>query len=529
MRSSTASESGAGGGASQPRAGSGGSKPSASPNDPNDSSAGGSDPSAPSDPSTPSDPSANAGGAGGSDDDGAAGSSDPSKERCSSPGATRCAMHGMIGIERCAQDGWELARACASSETCTFENAVAECRPLEAACQGARVSHVCDAQGKLLECNPDGTAEDVERCTSLALCQAGAAVGRCAMCMPGTFRCTGAALEKCQPDGQAFGPHMTCATAELCKRDAGRCTAATCEAGDHMCDGNTLKTCNSSQTGWTNVRTCPAGLCDAQAETCRVCNPGQTMCQGGDTMATCDSRGQTYTPQRCSEKTPYCLAPGKCVECKSDADCEAGPCETRSCNVSTGACSAAKAAPAGTQCTAASPDQALPAECSPNKECAPVIALRMEARSAGDGTPIPAAWVSANPDGFIKAAGMNGPTPGPWEPFLMIRESPGSNRVALYSLFNKGYVTPVNPPSGGVPEGKPWPERKWLGSKAASRATFEFSSTALGTSTTIRSVSENMFWSAEDWTTPPSDYVVRVRTPSSDVGPWERFTIMKGR
>lgn len=305
-------------------------------------------------------------------------------------------------------------------------------------------------------------------------------------------------------------------------KDAGgmRAPAPVCNADAYRCAADTLQRCMEDGKAWENVDVCEPGQCDMDVHACRVCSPGASKCINTQVVS-CNTDGTKSTQTECAAPTPQCLN-GACVECVMDIDCAAESCKKRTCTA--GKCSAPMPAAFGTACVATDFDKTLQGLCTAESACAPVIAIKIAARAAGDGTTINQAYVSANPDGYLKAAGMNGGPPGPWEPFMLIREAPGSSKVKLWSLANQGYVTPVAP--GSVPEGKPLPEAKWLGSQATEPDTFELSSPELGKPINIRSIRDTHYWCAEDWMALPADYIVRLRAERSELGPWEEFTLI---
>lgn len=293
-----------------------------------------------------------------------------------------------------------------------------------------------------------------------------------------------------------------------------------CNDGGYRCAADTLQRCTKDGNAWESVEVCEPGQCDMDVRGCRVCSPGASRCMGTQVVS-CNAEGTEATQTECAAPTPVCQN-GACVECFVDTDCAADSCSKRTCTA--GKCGASMPAAFGTECVAPDFDKKLPGRCTETRVCAALIAIRISAREAGDGSPINEAYVSANPDGFLKAAGMNGGPPGPWEPFMLIREQPGGSRVKLWSVANQGYVTPVAP--GPVPEDKPVPEAKWLGSRASEPDTFELSSPEIGKPINIRSLRDTHYWSAEDWRELPADYIVRLRADRSELGPWEQFTLI---
>jgi hypothetical protein len=90
--------------------------------------------------------------------------------------------------------------------------------------------------------------------------------------------------------------------------EAGTCIAVTCTAGAFTeCRGDVEVRCNATGNNMEVVQ-CERG-CDAAADGCRLCNPGETACTNGK-VATCDGAGSvtstTDCPLGCFESEPRC-------------------------------------------------------------------------------------------------------------------------------------------------------------------------------------------------------------------------------
>jgi hypothetical protein len=94
---------------------------------------------------------------------------------------------------------------------------------------------------------------------------------------------------------------------------------AGCTAGAVRCYGLQPQSC---VTGiWANTGTACASACVGPG-LCTACSPGQTgsFCSGA-TYQRCDSTG-TWQTVSCPASTPFCTAPGTCVQCISGSDCQ---------------------------------------------------------------------------------------------------------------------------------------------------------------------------------------------------------------
>jgi hypothetical protein len=157
----------------------------------------------------------------------------------------------------------------------------------------------------LQACNADQTGfENIENCGSQAACDASA--GRCAdPCEPGEVRCntqTGD-LEQCQDPLTGWQTIADCLSLALCDANNRRCNPPACGAGARRCETRgqnpVITQCAAGREAFNVVRTCnPGQICDSQNNECDVCTPNAVRCEG-DTLVTCDARGQNETRQTC--------------------------------------------------------------------------------------------------------------------------------------------------------------------------------------------------------------------------------------
>lgn len=238
-------------------------------------------------------------------------------------------------VETCEAGQW-VPQDCAAGEQCIDAADGPKCvLPVEA-CAGRDGQSICTDTGEMLACMEGGGAMTVAMCSDSTLCKAGLTSGACANCVPGTFQCTGTQLQSCDPEGQAFGVQEQCASAALCDKMAGQCKAPACEAGEFKCTGDNLTRCNKDQTAFEMSKRCMPGLCDEQAQTCRMCMAGTARCSGSARQE-CDDSGQKFVAAACPDATPFCIGDGQCTECRLQNDCKPRACHVAACGL--GKCS----------------------------------------------------------------------------------------------------------------------------------------------------------------------------------------------
>jgi len=200
-------------------------------------------------------------------------------------------------------------------------------------CRGHAGSPACDGSGTLYQCDDNGLIASQTSCGSAELCQPGLMTGACATCVPNAFRCTGAALEQCDPMGVAFRQLSVCSSPELCSPAQGRCSDASCRAGEQTCMGDALYRCKADLTGFEKQQDCARGLCDQAAGTCDACLASSARCMGNVAL-TCDAQGSRESAMTCPE---LCEA-GRCVECIGSTTESCGMSDRGECNLGRKTC-----------------------------------------------------------------------------------------------------------------------------------------------------------------------------------------------
>jgi hypothetical protein len=246
---------------------------------------------------------------------------DPTNAFCEPPvchrGATSSDEFQCDGtaLRRCNESltDYDTIDTCVTPALCDASQRFDGCQP--PVCQPGQ--HAC-SEGFLQLCNVDQTGfENIENCGSQAACDGNA--GRCAdPCEPGTVRCNEQSgdLEECQDLLMGWQTLADCLSLPLCDAPNRRCNPPLCAPDDRRCetrDGNPVITqCAPGREAFNVIRTCaPGQICDSANNECDVCTPNAVRCQG-DTLLTCDSRGQSELRQQCgaglcSEAQRRCL------------------------------------------------------------------------------------------------------------------------------------------------------------------------------------------------------------------------------
>ncbi len=233
---------------------------------------------------------------------------DPLNAFCAEPACRRGELSAeefecqAASLQRCNEEftGYAEIGTCATPALCDASRRFEGCAP--PVC--APGQHTCNGTF-LARCNEDRTGfEDVENCGSAGQCDANA--GSCAdPCEPGSVRCntqTGD-LEECQDRLTGWQVSGDCLTLQLCDAGNRRCNPPVCTPGQRRCStagqAPIVEQCAPGRDRFETVRTCGAGqLCDAQNLECDNCQANSVSCQG-DTLLTCDARGQNQTRQTC--------------------------------------------------------------------------------------------------------------------------------------------------------------------------------------------------------------------------------------
>ncbi|HKP59757.1 MAG TPA: hypothetical protein VJV78_23700 [Polyangiales bacterium] len=262
----------------------------------------------------------------------------PKREPCAAEGRIRCAGGGRQR-ERCQAGYWTPSVECSEGEVCSGdgEAADASCLGVAGVCRGSPGAIVCDGQGVMYRCGPDGVIKSSASCPSARHCWFGIDSMSCAACLPGEFRCQGDKLERCDAGGQSFVAAESCA-AGSCDAEGGRCRGASCSETRSLCRGDVLQTCDKGARDFHEVARCGPGQCDAIAGACDRCAPGVASCES-DTALRCSADGSTQEHVDCAADGAHCVGAGRCVRCARDADCDdPGGCMRAYCNIAKGSC-----------------------------------------------------------------------------------------------------------------------------------------------------------------------------------------------
>jgi hypothetical protein len=212
-------------------------------------------------------------------------------------------------LQRCSdgRNSWLDVQACGSPQLCDQSFGALGCRP--PVCVAGEPRCVGDT---LELCRAGGEGSDpIAECALAGGCDP--ALGDCRdPCVVGAPRCTGALLEIC--DDPLTGWQSTpCASAELCNAGARRCDPAECRPGDRRCLGAQPQRCTPGMNGFVDVGAACATpeLCDPDDGSCLepACDAGETVCDGGDTLLTCNADQTGFDSTPCT---------GLLVTCDSD-------------------------------------------------------------------------------------------------------------------------------------------------------------------------------------------------------------------
>jgi hypothetical protein len=284
------------------------------------------------------------------------------------PGLPRC--HGDFGYQMCGPDGtWSESLSCAGYSMNGTTSYCAEI-PMEgggtwASCVdpacwywlgrgalgGAEAVGVCEGDGTMQACRPDGTLAPVACagvCTPVTTLD-GRAVGYCApACEDGARECLGGPLYRVCAGGRWSANIGTCAgdcnpVASGARPDI-RC-GGPCDPGTSRCraDGAAIESCSDS-AAWVMDRACLLGRCrpaGPQAECETECAPGEHQCafDGAPSERLCGQNGLWMAEAACAAGTS-CRTSGAislgCVACAGggnafgapDSRCTKGDVET---------------------------------------------------------------------------------------------------------------------------------------------------------------------------------------------------------
>jgi hypothetical protein len=206
------------------------------------------------------------------------------------PGDYRCNPSNLAELQGCPPSGldWNLVDTCLTP---------ALCNPVAKQCDPGCVPGTYRCTGARLElCRPDGTGFDViKTCQDANHCNL--QQQDCVACVPGQSQCSSVSLQTCGSN-LAWTTVQACASSALCDATNAQCQTPGCpKAGAFSCDGANLRVCPTDLVAWTVQATCvTAALCDAANGRCTppVCNaPGAYRCQG-NTREQCDDATRTW-------------------------------------------------------------------------------------------------------------------------------------------------------------------------------------------------------------------------------------------
>ncbi|HYP97354.1 MAG TPA: hypothetical protein VER96_01685 [Polyangiaceae bacterium] len=213
-----------------------------------------------------------------------------------------------------------LCTACGGTASHENSNDTTRCTPGTQRCDGHQIKR----------CDDSGAGESVWQSCSSTECRVQNGVASCAptACAAGTGVCNGTIATTCLSDGSGPTSGGTdCAqTGQYCVD--GTCKDTLCVGGKNSCKDGDLYQCSMDGRRLTLLKDCTSSeVCDATIDTClsRVCEPGQSGCFG-DLLATCSSSGGSWLPA-----TTDCKAQGKV--------CLDGSCRSQGCTPSGSFCS----------------------------------------------------------------------------------------------------------------------------------------------------------------------------------------------
>jgi hypothetical protein len=191
---------------------------------------------------------------------------------CKSPGSVRCGTGFLPALERCSEAlAWETAEVCVNTELCSAR--AATCLPPACDAQAMR----CNGNEQQ-QCSSDRTRWDVvSTCTPEQLCDAslGCLSGPCT---EGVVRCNLTSLEQCVLG--RFQELERCGSVALCDAVARQCRPAACAPGEFRCNVRNLQICNAARDDFEEYRSCDTNeICDAVAGECDACVPNAFECE----------------------------------------------------------------------------------------------------------------------------------------------------------------------------------------------------------------------------------------------------------
>ncbi len=190
----------------------------------------------------------------------------------------------------------------------------------------------CDGDD-IKRCNQTGTADSIELTCPKGQCRVQGNDAFCStpvtpsVCTANQALCDGNIATKCKVDGSGTQPGgVDCAaTKQHCLQ--GACSDALCVSDKKSCQNGDVYLCSSDGSSLSVWDFCTdSELCDEVSGTCltRRCEPGKAICQGTRAL-TCNASGSDWLPDATD-----CAAQGEV--------CVAGSCEKKTCAASTTFC-----------------------------------------------------------------------------------------------------------------------------------------------------------------------------------------------
>jgi formylglycine-generating enzyme required for sulfatase activity len=241
---------------------------------------------------------------------------DVAKGQCNAPacqpGDHRCDPAAPANLQVCNanQSGWSPVQTCISAAYCNASKGMCDAAPCSVGqyqCSGA----------DLQRCKPDQTGwELAQTCATSALCDEVGKTCKTPVCASTDHTCVGAVLYNCNTGRTGFEPGPTCnGPAPLCDAPNGRCNV--CDPGKYFCTGADLYQCAANGQSSTKLQTCSSALaCNASTGSCSQCpatGRGPTMVNVGtfciDSTEVTNAQYKAFTdtnPQQSSYPHPRC-------------------------------------------------------------------------------------------------------------------------------------------------------------------------------------------------------------------------------
>jgi hypothetical protein len=214
------------------------------------------------------------------------------------PGAVGCVGNSTAV---CADNGsgWTDLQPCPSGLVCKS----GECEDLQI-CEPGLVS--CKDEFTIHICSADGTALEEEPCPDEFFCKDGQCIGDC---VPNCDN------QECGPSNCPGYSCGECDEGFHCSADL-TCHPGICAEGQTMCvEPNAVVFCLGPQEGWSESKPCPEGTWCEDGKCMdgpTICDPGQTICEGQQTLW-CNDEGTEWMKGKSCPPGTVCQD-GECWE-----------------------------------------------------------------------------------------------------------------------------------------------------------------------------------------------------------------------